>query len=47
MPKGVPVATVAIDGSQNAALLVLQMIGITNTEIAERLRIYKEEMANR
>ena len=47
MPKGVPVATVAIDGSQNAALLVLQMIGITNTDIAEKLRIYKEEMANR
>ena len=47
MPKGVPVATVAIDGSQNAALLVLQMIGITNTDIAEKLRIYKEEMASR
>ena len=47
LPKGVPVATVAIDGSQNAALLVLQMIGITNTDIAEKLRIYKEEMANR
>ena len=47
MPKGVPVATVAIDGSQTAALLVLQMIGITNTDIAEKLRIYKEEMANR
>ena len=47
MPKGVPVATVSIDGSQNAALLVLQMIGITNTDIAEKLRIYKEEMANR
>ena len=47
MPKGVPVATVAIDGSQNAALLVLHMIGITNTDIAEKLRIYKEEMANR
>ena len=47
MPKGVPVATVAIDGSQNAALLVLQMIAITNTDIAEKLRIYKEEMANR
>ena len=47
MPKGVPVATVAIDGSQNAALLILQMIGITNTDIAEKLRIYKEEMANR
>ena len=47
MPKGVPVATVAIEGSQKAALLVLQIIAITNTDIAEKLRIYKEEMANR
>lgn len=46
-PKGVPVATVAIDGSQNAALLVLQMLGISNLEIQEKLSKYKEEMANR
>ena len=46
MPKGVPVATVAIDGSQNAALLVLQMLGITNKDIAEKLKAYKNEMAN-
>jgi 5-(carboxyamino)imidazole ribonucleotide mutase len=47
MPKGVPVATVAIDGSQNAALLVLQMLGITNKDIAEKLKAYKNEMANK
>jgi len=47
MPKGVPVATVAIDGSQNAALLVLQMIGIENKEIADKLAAYKREMATR
>lgn len=47
MPKGVPVATVAIDGSQNAALLVIQMLGITNKEIAEKLATYKKEMANK
>jgi len=45
MPKGVPVATVAIDGSQNAALLVLQMLGIENKEIADKLAAYKSEMA--
>ncbi|MEE2683229.1 MAG: 5-(carboxyamino)imidazole ribonucleotide mutase [Actinomycetota bacterium] len=47
MPKGVPVATVAIDGSQNAALLVIQMLGITSKEIAEKLATYKKEMANK
>ena len=47
MPKGVPVATVAIDGSQNAALLVLQMLGIENKEIADKLAVYKSEMATK
>tara|TARA_B100001250_G_scaffold117097_1_gene99385 strand:+ start:17881 stop:18330 length:450 start_codon:yes stop_codon:yes gene_type:complete len=47
MPKGVPVATVAIDGSQNAALLVLQMLGIENREIADKLAAYKREMATK
>ena len=35
MPKGVPVATVAIDGSMNAALLVVQMLAISDTALAE------------
>ena len=30
MPKGIPVATVAIDGAKNAALLVVQMLAITD-----------------
>ncbi|MEW6154059.1 MAG: 5-(carboxyamino)imidazole ribonucleotide mutase [Actinomycetota bacterium] len=37
MPRGIPVATVAIDGSVNAALLVAQMMAITDPEIATRL----------
>jgi len=37
MPKGVPVATVAIDGARNAALLVVQMLAITDTALAARL----------
>ena len=45
MPKGVPVATVAIDGSQNAALLVVQMLGITDAGLAAKLADYKKEMA--
>jgi 5-(carboxyamino)imidazole ribonucleotide mutase len=45
MPKGVPVATVAIDGSMNAALLVVQMLGISDTALAEKLAEHKAEMA--
>ena len=37
MPRGVPVATVAIDGAMNAALLVVQMLAITDGELARRL----------
>ena len=47
MPKGVPVATVAIDGSQNAALLVVQMLGISNKSLADKLSDYKQEMAKK
>ena len=47
MPKGVPVATVAIDGSQNAALLVVQMLGISNKSLADKLSDYKKEMAKK
>jgi len=37
MPKGIPVATVAIDGSMNAALLVVQMLAITDAALAQKL----------
>ena len=37
MPKGVPVATVAIDGARNAALLVVQMLAVTDADLAARL----------
>ena len=35
MPKGIPVATVAIDGAMNAALLVVQMLAVTDEQLAE------------
>jgi 5-(carboxyamino)imidazole ribonucleotide mutase len=41
MPVGVPVATVAIDNSSNAAILAVQMISIGDMELRERLRSYK------
>lgn len=41
MPRGVPVATVAIDNSANAGILAAQMIAIGDLELRERLRAYK------
>ena len=38
MPAGIPVATVAIDGAENAALLALQILGVTDSEIADKLQ---------
>ncbi len=37
MPQGMPVATVAIDGAANAALLAVQMLAITDAELAAKL----------
>jgi 5-(carboxyamino)imidazole ribonucleotide mutase len=37
MPKGIPVATVAVDGSVNAALLVVQMLAITDVDLRTKL----------
>ncbi len=45
MPKGVPVATVAIDGALNAALLVVQMLAVTDDGLAEALAEHRREMA--
>ena len=45
MPRGIPVATVAIDGAANAALLVVEMLAITDTGLAERLRAYRAAWA--
>ena len=45
MPKGIPVATVAIDGAENAALLAIQILSLSSNDLKERLKEYKEEMA--
>jgi len=37
MPRGIPVATVAIDGAMNAALLVVQILAVTDADLARRL----------
>ncbi len=45
MPKGIPVATVAINGSMNAALLAIQILAVTDTGLAEKLAAHRAEMA--
>lgn len=44
MPGGIPVATVAINQAKNAALLALQILGITDKNIAEKLESYRNTM---
>lgn len=45
MPKGVPVATVAINGAENSALLAIQMLALSDESLAKKLSQYKEDMA--
>jgi 5-(carboxyamino)imidazole ribonucleotide mutase len=45
MPPGIPVATVAIDGSKNAALLAVQILAVNDTELTKKLIEYKKQMA--
>ena len=42
MPGGVPVATVALNGSKNAALLAARILGVGNPDIAEKIVEYRE-----
>jgi 5-(carboxyamino)imidazole ribonucleotide mutase len=42
MPKGVPVATVALDGGANAGILAAQIIGASDPEVQARIADYKE-----
>ncbi len=44
MPKGIPVATVAIDGADNAAILAAQMMGIYDDKLADKLSKMKADM---
>ncbi len=45
MPKGVPVATVAVDGAYNAGVLAAQIIGVGDPSIREKVQQYKLELA--
>lgn len=44
MPKGIPVATVAIDGAENAGLLAVQILSTKYPELREKMKAYKRKM---
>lgn len=44
MPKGVPVATVALNAAENAGILAAQILGVSHPDIQKRLCAYKAEM---
>jgi 5-(carboxyamino)imidazole ribonucleotide mutase len=45
MPTGVPVASVGIDGSKNAALLAIEILALSEPELADKLDQYRERRA--
>lgn len=47
MPPGVPVATVAIDGADNAAILAVQMLSCAYPQLRAKIKEYKKGLANR
>ena len=42
MPPGIPVATVGVNGAQNAAILAAQMLSLSDAELSARMAAYKE-----
>jgi phosphoribosylcarboxyaminoimidazole (NCAIR) mutase len=44
MPKGIPVATIAIGNATNAALLALRMLAMSDESITQKLTAYREKM---
>lgn len=43
MPSGIPVATVAVDGAKNAALLAIEILAVTDETLAQKLQAAREE----
>jgi len=46
MPKGVPVATVAVGNAANAGLLAARIIGASDSTVLAQMELYQEEMQN-
>lgn len=47
MPPGIPVATVGVNGAQNAAVLACEMLALTDETLAARMRHYKKGLAQK
>ena len=47
MPGGVPVATVALDGAKNGAILAVGILGSSNSKIQEKVIAYKKDLENK
>lgn len=47
MPSGIPVATVGVNGGENAGVLAAEILGVKYPEIAEKLAAYKADMAKK
>ena len=47
MPPGIPVATVAINGAMNAAILAVQILSLSDPELAAKFAAYKESWKNK
>ena len=46
MPTGIPVATVAIDGGSNAAILACQMLALSDPDLMQKIKDYKASLAS-
>jgi len=47
MPPGIPVATVALNGAMNAAILAVQILSVGDPELAEKFVEYKKNLAQK
>lgn len=47
MPPGIPVATVGVNGAMNAAILAVQMLALTNENVAQALHDYKANLGQK
>lgn len=47
MPPGIPVATVGVNGAQNAAILAVQMLSLSDSALAERLAAHKDGLKSK
>lgn len=45
MPSGIPVATVAVNGADNAGILAVQMLALSDKSLADKLKQFKADMA--